>query len=581
MDELSVIRNQGGIIRVEGAIGGGDDGGIYMKGNAVINNGAAGTERSVIRTTGWFINERTTPDNAFVLNNPAGVVIMNGQSGPHISGTQVTTFNSLQLESGTVVTQDINANIDQVNELRIRESSELSTDIYIMTVLNRDPAAIVAEDDNSFISSESREPSIDQRPLTNGGRIAWLTQNNQNADYYFPVGHSTLGPVRRDVLLRPSTNELREYRVRVVAKDPELDLWTLDGVDPEQNLCDLNELYYHIVDDHTALDPISGTRQPFAVNTLAIEYGPNDAVNDLTQYQRDAVDTDFGLWIAMGADMGFTFRSKTFGRVNPWRFFDFPVFAFGLKQPLEGLSTDPTYLEPRWVFNNKPDDPRSIVEFSDNPDNDPRFSHVWTLYRITGDSLKDRDPVATFGGRRPVVNFANGFIGNRPFPPGTYRMELEVTNSLSPESCAADDELIFRIEPSLVFYIPDAFSPNGQGANEEFIGWFYGFDRLKFVVYNRWGDVISVRIIDKQDAAIPTPNPRMNGPEPDPVNNPYSPPTDEPPYDAGGVLLWDGKDKNGKVCQEGVYVYTLEVESSIAESPSKIWHTNGTISLIR
>lgn len=591
-----IVRNEG-FIRVAGAVGGGDDGGLYLTGAAYINNGGTPADTGTIRISGWFTSERTaggnatgTPgSNAFALPRPNGTLIMDGQSGPHIAGTQETRFNNLTLENQTIVTQDLDAYIDAASALRLRQSSELSTSIHRMIVENNAPTAVVAEDEDCFVSSEAdnsspNAESADERPWTYGGRLAWYTQNNANETYLFPVGHRSLSPFRRDVIIRPQTTGLRKYMVRLVAKDPEVDQWTLLFLDPEQNICALNERFYHIVDDSTAIradgtEEYPPTREDFAVTQLAIEYGPNDPVNDLIQYERDLAQPEMGNWLAMGADLGFTYNGKTFGSVPNWRRFDFPVFAWGLKNPLDGISTDPAYLPPRFVFNNRQNDPRGSATFNDNPDNDPRYQYNWQIR----DNRTGRI-VGRFSTRNPTVDFSKDYLDStvsppmrRMFPPGTYTMEMVISNPLNPQKCNAVDELSFIVKPSLVYYVPDAFSPNGQGANENFIGWFYGFERLKFVVYNRWGDVISVRIVDKQDPQVPAPNPDLEGPGP----GEYIPPGNEPPYANGGVLLWNGKDKNNNICPEGVYVYTIEVESSIADTPDKVWRSNGTITLIR
>lgn len=70
---------------------------------------------------------------------------------------------------------------------------------------------------------------------------------------------------------------------------------------------------------------------------------------------------------------------------------------------------------------------------------------------------------------------------------------------------------------SISFYIPNAFTPDGDGVNDIFAPSVVGHKSIDMYVYNRRGDVIS--------------------------NNPDG---------------WDGKYK-GNTCPEGVYLYIVHI----------------------
>ncbi|HQU58493.1 MAG TPA: gliding motility-associated C-terminal domain-containing protein, partial [Saprospiraceae bacterium] len=83
-------------------------------------------------------------------------------------------------------------------------------------------------------------------------------------------------------------------------------------------------------------------------------------------------------------------------------------------------------------------------------------------------------------------------------------------------------------------YIPNAFSPNGDGANDEFRVYpCIGVTKILSVnIFNRWGDLVY------QDEGAD-------------VSNGL--------YCSNGLVLWDGRFKD-KTLNMGVYVYVIEVE---------------------
>ncbi len=69
--------------------------------------------------------------------------------------------------------------------------------------------------------------------------------------------------------------------------------------------------------------------------------------------------------------------------------------------------------------------------------------------------------------------------------------------------------------------IPNVFTPNGNGVNENFVLIHDMFKTYDVVILNRWGDVV------------------------------------EKKENHTGVLLWDGKSQGGKECVDGVYFYKI------------------------
>lgn len=61
----------------------------------------------------------------------------------------------------------------------------------------------------------------------------------------------------------------------------------------------------------------------------------------------------------------------------------------------------------------------------------------------------------------------------------------------SAEGCTAEDEVFIKVYFPTKVYVPNAFSPNGDGQND-LIGpiWFNEFELRTFQIYNRWGQLV-------------------------------------------------------------------------------------------
>lgn len=118
--------------------------------------------------------------------------------------------------------------------------------------------------------------------------------------------------------------------------------------------------------------------------------------------------------------------------------------------------------------------------------------------------------------------------------------------AVSVEGCAVTDEVVVRIDDERRVFIPNAFTPNGDGINDVFqLFTGRGVEEIViFQVYDRWGN----KMFEAVDVA---PNP-------------------------GGTLGWDGKF-NGQGLDPGVYTYRAE----ISFIDGKTVPYSGSITLIR
>ncbi|MEO8149717.1 MAG: gliding motility-associated C-terminal domain-containing protein [Bacteroidia bacterium] len=119
---------------------------------------------------------------------------------------------------------------------------------------------------------------------------------------------------------------------------------------------------------------------------------------------------------------------------------------------------------------------------------------------------------------------------------GTYKIIFAVTND---QGCTDTTEYDLHIKDEYAFYIPNSFTPNGNGLNDYFSINGINFKSFEVQIYNRHGQLIH--------------------------------------HSKNQNNAWDGKDENGQAVQEGVYAYRI-----LVDEPTGKRHTyTGTVSLIR
>ncbi|MDR1346708.1 MAG: gliding motility-associated C-terminal domain-containing protein [Bacteroidales bacterium] len=106
--------------------------------------------------------------------------------------------------------------------------------------------------------------------------------------------------------------------------------------------------------------------------------------------------------------------------------------------------------------------------------------------------------------------------------PGRYTIWLTATDS---SDCRDSIWQTITVEVPYFLYVPAAFSPDGDGINEEFKPSGYGMDETVYemLIYNRWGNLIY----------------RTGS-----------------PYDS-----WDGHDRKGNECPTGEYIYIIKTQT--------------------
>lgn len=109
--------------------------------------------------------------------------------------------------------------------------------------------------------------------------------------------------------------------------------------------------------------------------------------------------------------------------------------------------------------------------------------------------------------------------------PGVYTIILTAWNNLP--GCQVYDTISVEVVEQAVVALPNVFTPNGDGTNDQFIATLSGVKDISVEIYDRWGAMVYEGNIGGLAGS---------------------------PQD---VQLWDGKSKGGKDVADGVYYYIV------------------------
>jgi gliding motility-associated-like protein len=143
-----------------------------------------------------------------------------------------------------------------------------------------------------------------------------------------------------------------------------------------------------------------------------------------------------------------------------------------------------------------------------------------------------------------AYQFSDGTIIEEPdFMYEFHETNLETVQLLVTTDYGCQDSISKTLIPPFQLFVPNAFSPNGDGKNEIFyvdgIGFIPG--TFKMWIYNRWGNLVTI------------------------IEDPS--------------VGWDGGGKNG--AEPGTYVYRIEVDGYGENGFIKPYVSMGPITLIR
>ncbi len=131
---------------------------------------------------------------------------------------------------------------------------------------------------------------------------------------------------------------------------------------------------------------------------------------------------------------------------------------------------------------------------------------------------------------------------------GTYTVSLIAYNNL--QQCADTAIKVFTILPQDTsgVFIPNVFSPNGDGINDMFEIKYEHAEEISMTIYDRWGKEVFIKELKN-------------------VNT--------------GIISWNGKNASGTECAAGTYFYivTIKADKKYIKIPNKEY--KGFLSLLR
>jgi gliding motility-associated-like protein len=137
--------------------------------------------------------------------------------------------------------------------------------------------------------------------------------------------------------------------------------------------------------------------------------------------------------------------------------------------------------------------------------------------------------------------FGNDEFSTEVDPMTTYYNDGEVTIMLVAENQAGCLDTVYHtyyIQPEMIFFVPNAFTPNGDGNNDYFFGDGVGVKDYEMRIFNRWGEMIY--------------------------------------HSVGKRETWDGR-VNGVIAPNGVYIWKMQLTGYDGTDYEKTGH----VSLIR
>ncbi len=543
----STVQINGIVVFVNGGIENNTAGTIVNDGNFwSTNNGVAPGSltlngASSTSGTGKFYVEQDFVNNANWNGAGNEVIMTSNSANQNILGTSATSFSHLTLDPSPVTYPDpkviMGINVTVTDSLWLN-NRELATQGNILTITSATNGAITnnpTQGSEGFISSVAP------------GYTEWQTATNST--YFFPVG-SSAGTLRyRPIDITPATTVPNTFTVRFNNNDASVD--GFNRLTTDSTFCNSNPNWYHSITKVNA----GGTAD------VKVYYDPTADGNSwdgLAQWQtsvwNNMLPTAAGTsgYFSTQTKAGWAFTDPSHPYIlteskplppsincpppicsnNPnvmvtasgsatgnyvWTLPDNSTvngsdtlsvnFTWPTGSPVTVVSANST----NTCFSNPVTCNVSVVQSPDagfTSTEDQNNELMWSFTDTTTGSVSSS--IWTIDGTNYTGNPTVTFGG-----PGTYNVTLISTNG----TCADTAYGTIVVDWTEVLSIPNVFSPNGDGINDEFFITHSGFKEFKLTIFNRWGQVM------------------------------YS--ADAPSFH------WDGKDLDGDIVSDGTYYFFI------------------------
>lgn len=480
--QVQVINNGTSLINSTLIIVNGD---VYHQNNGgIVNSGD-------IHITGDWTNNNSS-NNVFTSGND-GWVHMEG-TAQSIGGSNFTHFNNLEL-SGTGIKQLNNIDVEIEDTLALNDREFSAGD---NTVLVQNTATGVVTRTNTMTGG-----------FVSGTNDGGLMRNTASTNTYaFPVG-SSVGTIRyRPVDLTPASASANTFKVRLANVNPTGD--TYDVSQKDTSLCDVNTNYYH---------RIYQTAGSSAAD-VKIYY---DATAD-GNYQTIAHWQNQPRWENTGgntANNGSPFSDLS---VNGWSDFTTNAFALAKLVPIASITTtasckgeDAVFTAPSGFANYEffvnglslqngtnnlyssnslsNGDSVKVVIYDEITCQSTNNAVVPVEINPTPDVVASDNDTITLGESATLTATGANSYG---WQPGS-QSGASITVSPSEETtytvigtdangCTDTSTVTLFIDATCVHLVPNVFSPNGDGQNENFKVLGKNLDWISLSVYDRWGN---------------------------------------------------------------------------------------------
>ncbi|MEW6469801.1 MAG: gliding motility-associated C-terminal domain-containing protein [Bacteroidota bacterium] len=532
-------------------------------GDVILNNNSTWQGDGIIKVEGDWVNNATFQQDLsdvrlFASNNPQ-----------QITGTVSTTFHKLRLQgTGTganrIKTQTLDASVDSLLELNDRE---LATQTFTMFVLNPDPTIVT---NNTTPGNEGFVSSLAPGTLSRN--------TNSTSAYIFPTGSSITLTRYRPVVITPTAANNETYTVRFINHDADNDgyLRTVnDGM-----LCTAIDTFYHAI-------LRTGSNNTPANITLHYIVATDGTWDGMAHWRTTNTMWNDMATVNFGTSGVFTTMTR-----NNWLFANpgDPYILTELKPAAPvitcpgtvcanspgnvftatGTGTTYSWTVPNGTIQSGQGTDSILVNWSSTQG----YVYVYATSSSGCPSLIDSclvsvapSPIAGFdtlslgtfnttyqfadtsqGGTTWYWNFGDPNSGanntstqqnptHQYSGAGTYTVMQVVTNA---SGCVDTIYSIVIVDEGIL--IPNVFTPDGDGINDEFWIPSSGFEEFTIEIYNRWGTKLWETTASE--------------------------------------IRWDGRSTSGQPLSDGTYYYILKAKLKSQAGP-KDYSTNGYVTLIR
>ena len=448
-------------------------------------------------------------ENNDEFNSGTSRVELDGGNDQYITGTSMSNFYNLWLRGTGVKYLDLDASVS--NELDL-DTLELNTDSSTFFVYNPSNTAIkrvIGTNKQGFVAS------------ANTGWLSWAV--NSASNYFFPTGSRISGSsdLFRPFEITPSTASADTFRVRLAPVNATDENYPL--VNKDSSLCTLNPAYYHQVwRDSTVATPVTlkayfDRTADIPVSTIAqwtnnnewsdikntvVAYNTLSSINSLSDISKTGhirfnkipfvlasptVEANITITDSMicfedvarlCADYG--------GGVGPYSFLWTP--SNETDSCIDVSSSGMVYLEVTDISGCKGIDSVDIqpqAQFSNInafPEDTTILEGASFQARVTGSSDYIWTPsdyhIDDPSSATPVLD---------PRVDTVY-----VVCSIDNLGCSSCDTVSVTVMPNLDIWVPNIFSPNGDG-NNDIVSVRSGMDicgTVNFIIYDRWGEIV-------------------------------------------------------------------------------------------